>query len=526
MIATQYVPGDWLAVVRDGNVAFLPAGTAPEALAQVWANAASGSDLTGQLQVLLSAGIAALPPFALLSVEAGHVHAIMRGGVEVDVETAAGTRTIGVSDVSTWIEENVADVSTVTIRRPGHTVSATVEPLPVISAVVRASAMRMDLRARAGVTAGAHEGAQTGVSEAAPVPMVVVPIVAVPIVLVPIAADAPAALELISVPAPPELARADVVPAMPTAVVEPEPEPELELEPEPEPALVPELELEPVLELEPELEPELDPLGDLEHTVLKAAAVGRSPLQLVPANAPPAREVAHLPVLLPPSASHSLLIPPRLGEGGPVSLVSSTPSQWSSPAAPTPTPSSALPTSATAPTPPAEPTLSTDLPLGPEDHDGLTTLSADVDAIRRQLPPWAGDLVPAPQAPVAPVPSARLVLSSGLVLSLSRPVLIGRAPAVSRVANSEIPRLVTVASPNQDISRTHAEVRQDGDDVLVTDLMSTNGVLLLRPGAKPLRLHPGEPTLVEPGVVVDLGEGISFTTDHGSPDRGFPVRGA
>ena len=118
-----------------------------------------------------------------------------------------------------------------------------------------------------------------------------------------------------------------------------------------------------------------------------------------------------------------------------------------------------------------------------------------------------------------------LVLSSGLVLSLSRPVLIGRAPAVSRVANREIPRLVTVASPNQDISRTHAEVRQDGDDVLVTDLMSTNGVLLLRPGAKPLRLHPGEPTLVEPGVVVDLGEGISFTTDRGLPGHGSPVRG-
>ena len=81
--------------------------------------------------------------------------------------------------------------------------------------------------------------------------------------------------------------------------------------------------------------------------------------------------------------------------------------------------------------------------------------------------------------------------------------------------NSQIPRLVTVASPNQDISRTHAEVRQEGDHVLVTDLRSTNGVLLLREGVGPQRLHPGDPTIVETGVVVDLGEGVTFVVEHG-----------
>ncbi|KGM08310.1 hypothetical protein N869_10960, partial [Cellulomonas bogoriensis 69B4 = DSM 16987] len=157
-------------------------------------------------------------------------------------------------------------------------------------------------------------------------------------------------------------------------------------------------------------------------------------------------------------------------------------------------------------------------PEGDEDHDGLTVLSSDVVALRRQLPEWAGDAVPGPLAVPAPQapPPAKILLSSGLVVALNRPVLLGRAPQVSRVTNSQLPRLVTVASPNQDISRTHAEVRMDGEDVVVTDLRSTNGVLLLRQDAGPQRLHPGEPTVVEPGVVVDLGEGVTFVVERGT----------
>lgn len=152
----------------------------------------------------------------------------------------------------------------------------------------------------------------------------------------------------------------------------------------------------------------------------------------------------------------------------------------------------------------------------PEDHDGLTVLSSDMVALRRQLPDWAGDAVPQLSVPTprskAP---AKLAMSTGLVVSLNRPVLLGRAPQVTRVGDGEIPRLITVASPNQDISRTHCEVRMDGDDVVITDLRSTNGVLLLRQGQGAQRLHPGEPTVVEPGVVVDLGEGVTFLVEAG-----------
>jgi len=153
----------------------------------------------------------------------------------------------------------------------------------------------------------------------------------------------------------------------------------------------------------------------------------------------------------------------------------------------------------------------------PDDHDGMTIMSADLASIRDQLPAWAADdagrAFPVPVPHVAP---ARVVLSTGVVVELDRPLLVGRAPQVSRVANSELPRLVTVPSPQQDISRTHAEVRSEGDVVLVTDLDSTNGVHVARPGHGARRLHPGEPSVVDPGEVVDLGDGVTFTVERGA----------
>ncbi|MGV8977398.1 MAG: FHA domain-containing protein [Cellulomonas sp.] len=154
----------------------------------------------------------------------------------------------------------------------------------------------------------------------------------------------------------------------------------------------------------------------------------------------------------------------------------------------------------------------------PDDHDGMTILSSDLQAIRHQLPSWAGDEVPGPFRVAAPqlAPPAKLVLSTGQVVSVDRSVLLGRAPQVSRVTNRDLPRLVTLPSPQQDISRTHAEVRADGDDVLVTDLHSTNGTLVTRPGDGARQLEPGEATVIARGEVVDLGDGVTFTVERGA----------
>lgn len=221
-----------------------------------------------------------------------------------------------------------------------------------------------------------------------------------------------------------------------------------------------------------------DPLGDLANTVLQPTS------QVVAERA--RAEVTALPPL------------PR-DFPGPDDLEALAPLAPMPPPAPTP------PAPREAPGP------------GAVDHDGHTVLSSDVPVLRRQLPDWAGEALPGPLAVPSPQgpPPGKIHLSTGLVVALNRTVLLGRAPQVSRVANAELPRLITVPSPNQDISRTHAEVRQEGEHVVVTDLRSTNGVLLLREGATPQRLHPGVPTVVEPGVTVDLGDGITFLVEHG-----------
>jgi len=114
------------------------------------------------------------------------------------------------------------------------------------------------------------------------------------------------------------------------------------------------------------------------------------------------------------------------------------------------------------------------------------------------------------------VTRAKTRAATGLVVPLDRTVLVGRAPQVGRVTAKDLPRLVTVPSPQLDISRTHAEVRQEGEHVVVTDLESLNGVRVTRPGTAPRRLHPGEPTVVARGEVVDLGDGVTFTVEGGA----------
>jgi len=158
--------------------------------------------------------------------------------------------------------------------------------------------------------------------------------------------------------------------------------------------------------------------------------------------------------------------------------------------------------------PPAPPVV----PIVTEgDHDGSTVSAADLRALRQQ-PPAAND-APTEVLDVASAPVAasvgRIRLSTGQVTSLDRTVIIGRRPRSTRASGANLPHLIAVESPQQDISRSHLEVRPEGDTVVVIDLHTTNGSTLLRPGADPVRLHPGEQTLVLSGDVVDLGDGVT-----------------
>jgi pSer/pThr/pTyr-binding forkhead associated (FHA) protein len=104
--------------------------------------------------------------------------------------------------------------------------------------------------------------------------------------------------------------------------------------------------------------------------------------------------------------------------------------------------------------------------------------------------------------------------SGGEVVELDRTVVVGRRPRAPRTAGADGARLVTVDSPSQDISRSHVEVRLEGWHVLVSDMATTNGTTLLRPGQPPQRLHPGEAVLVADGDLVDLGDGVTLTFEE------------
>ena len=121
----------------------------------------------------------------------------------------------------------------------------------------------------------------------------------------------------------------------------------------------------------------------------------------------------------------------------------------------------------------------------------------------------------APQGPqLLPRPVlAMLRASDGSTAEVDRVVLVGRAPSAQR-SSARTPRLMTVPSPGHDISRTHLEVAPEGWLVVVTDLHSTNGTILVRPGGVDRQPLPaGEAVPVELGSVMELGDGISVLVD-------------
>ena len=104
----------------------------------------------------------------------------------------------------------------------------------------------------------------------------------------------------------------------------------------------------------------------------------------------------------------------------------------------------------------------------------------------------------------------RMRLSTGELLDLDQSMVVGRQPSVSRVQGGVMPRLVQVASPGGDISRSHVEVRLEGWHVMLCDLKATNGTVLVREGQPPRRLAQNEMAILLDGDIAELGENISL----------------
>jgi hypothetical protein len=108
-------------------------------------------------------------------------------------------------------------------------------------------------------------------------------------------------------------------------------------------------------------------------------------------------------------------------------------------------------------------------------------------------------------------PLGVLRASTGEATDLDRLIIVGRQPRAHGLVGTELPRLVTVPSPNQDVSRSHLEVRVEGWQVLVVDLDSLNGTVITMPGRPPQRIRANMPMLVGPGTTITLADEITLT---------------
>ncbi len=123
------------------------------------------------------------------------------------------------------------------------------------------------------------------------------------------------------------------------------------------------------------------------------------------------------------------------------------------------------------------------------------------------------DAVPEQQAQMtARPPLGVLHLSTGESVTLDRDVRLGRAPKAGEDAAIE-PHLIRISSPENEISRTHAEVVLDGWRVLVRDLGSTNGTFVTPPGGTPEELHSGQELAIGPGATITLADRVSLVLE-------------
>ncbi|WEK61962.1 MAG: FHA domain-containing protein [Candidatus Microbacterium colombiense] len=456
---TIYRPGTWYLIMIPGALVALPPDVPGEVVGQLWDRLPAQKTLATVVDVLTTqagGSFTALPPFVAAVAEGSDVRIALRGGVVARVTTESGeSQEVSGADVTTWSERFVGGARRIEITVEETTSGAA---LPAQSGIVCAAAVSAELEPGDAAPLTQSLGPVPRVDTAAVGVSAAVLSSVVPALVdfgAPTAAGASG--HAFSGVAPVPISAVPVLDEVPVPVPDAVPVADAVADAPSEVvtdaiAEVPaEAEPEEEPEAEPEIEPEPEPLPVIDSTL---------------------------------SAAELTLAPPVDDDfdqlwGATVHSV---------PAAPT--------------APPAPPAAFAG------DHDGATISAAELRAMRQQ-PPIAND-VPTAVLPVTDAPLAgRIRVSTGQVVALDRTVIIGRRPRSTRASGANLPHLVAVESPQQDISRSHLEVRPEGDTVVVIDLHTTNGSTLLRPGADPMRLHPGEQTLVLSGDVVDLGDGVT-----------------
>ncbi|MGK3952153.1 FHA domain-containing protein [Microbacterium sp. I2] len=483
---TLYAPGATPVAVTPHGFVVLGSETPHTLAARIRTLVADGRGLGGVIEALTGAygtSLTAIPPFGVALAEGDAVRIAVRGDIAFDVEATSSERVSG-AGVTTWNERLVSGVVRV-VFAPEDSLPA---ELPVNDAVVLASVVTWDA---AGASASSPPAEAKSASAAS--------------------------------------ARvASVDPGDSAAGAEPVVEPVSDPEPVPDPLAAPEPEAAPARSRSarvsnPLAVPAPEPVEAPKPTRAKrgaakpetaeqpvAAAGGTASGQAVGAAPPPeipglidSRAVLSLTETLIPADS-TIVRTDRDAVGTPQEAPEEPP-----PAKPEDDAFGATVVRGDA-APPAPPI--------PGDHDGETISLAQARALKAAAGESSSAAVPvspftSPLAPPRPPAPGQVRLSTGQVVMLDRTVVIGRRPRSTRVSGTDLPHLVAVDSPQQDISRSHVELRVEGESIVATDLRTTNGTTLLRAGSEPMRLHPGEGSVVVPGDVLDLGDGITVAIE-------------
>jgi len=544
MPAISYRPGPWLGLVRGGTIVLLDSGTHDDVIHGLWDVLAGQPTLQSVLGAVVSAygtDLSALPEFAIVSFS-GQLHTVLRGNVVVNADGNGGAAGLSGKGVTTWAERLLPeqDLFDVVINdgKEGHC-----RWLPLSEGVVQLGGLRV----------GNDDGArpvgtdQTGVSAAAAS--------AAP------AAAAPATASIVPTVAPFSQAPAgEVAPANPIVSSEEAAEsgPQDSAHEPASPDVAESLEETGIYDLDgldapvtadtilsPGGEDGEEPASageeDLEETVVHTKAQRANlPAAVAPERAGP-NTATPPPAVVSETPAGPVPQPPAPAKPA-VSLIDSVP--WLTPSASArarAAESTAAEAARHVPSPAAGPI--TPAPEG--DHDGQTLMRSDLKdltgdssaaaASAVEPPPVTSPMVLARVCPqghanpptrsscsccAAPLahdacevkrPSlGRMRLSTGEVIELDRPVIVGRQPSASRVQGSVMPQLVQVRSVSGDISRSHLEVRLEGWHVILGDLKATNGTMLIRDGQPPRRLGQGESMILFDGDIADLGDGVSL----------------
>ncbi|MBA3019595.1 FHA domain-containing protein [Propionicimonas sp.] len=476
----RYVPGAAVAVVHGRTAVLLDLEPGDPLVARVSALVEAGAGVDDVLDALVTSGLKALADFGAFEVTDEGVRLVVRGAVMGSVGELTGLAAERTMWHDTW--QPAASQAML-----GLSQTPSAAWLPIGSGVVLAAAVSFGLAEDAEATPVEPAAVESRPPTPAPAPEV---------------ASQPAT-EPATEPATDELAQLFLTSQRPVPTPEPEPGPEPT---EPEEAAA--------------------PVSDPSATMV-------APLTI---------PTADLPVDVPPAT------PP-----GPTALITGMP--WLSgeatgpsvePVAPTtPAPDFAPPPPRQPPAqqPPAQQPPAQQPPAPPiapisEPPAAPSVLVADRTVNRSALvglppvvmvvaarcadghlsPAYAGSCrvcgAPIPQQQPTEIPRpvlGQLRLSTGGVVALDRPVILGRNPHIPSGYAAEQPNLVRLPDPEKDVSGQHLEVSLDYWNVVVRDLGSTNGTEVILPGEMPVALRTNDPVIIEPGTRVVLAGTISFT---------------